>query len=248
MANLMLDPAFVALHETPLQVDFTPKYGSMQDVAGAQDFVIPAKKGSHGAVLMFHEFWGLNNQIKMTAEKLHEETGFGVIAVDLYGGKVFTSAKDASEAMRAVNQTEADKQIAGTIDAIFSSHILGDSVRKLGTIGYCFGGGYSLETALEDDGAISACVMYYGHPEQDLTRLSRLQAPLLGFFGAQDTGITPAIVDRFKADLKTDGKDYRIYSYDAPHGFANPSNPRYNKAATEDSWKKTISFFKSNLR
>jgi carboxymethylenebutenolidase len=248
MAALTLDPSFVALHESPLQVDFTPKYGHMEDVAGVQDFVIPAKKGSHGAVLMFHEFWGLNNQIKMTAEKLHAETGFGVIAVDLYGGKIYTDPKEASTAMRDLNEGDATKQIASTIVAVLKNHILGDSVENLGTIGYCMGGGYSLETALIGAGAIKACVMYYGHPEQDQTRLTRLQAPLLGFFGTQDKGITPAMVDQFKADLKTDGKDFHIYSYDAPHAFANPSNPHFNKEATEDSWKKTVSFFKVQLR
>jgi len=250
MAALTLDPNFVALHESPLQVDFTPKYGHMEEVAGAQDFVIPAKKGSHGGVLLFHEFWGLNNQIKMTAEKLHAETGFGVIAVDLYGGKVYTDPKEASTAMRDLNEGEANKQITDTILAILEKdkHILGESVENIGTLGYCMGGGFSLETALNDETAVKACVMYYGHPEQDQTRLSRLQAPLLGFFGTQDKGITPALVDQFKADLKTDGKDAHIYSYDAPHGFANPSNPKFNKEATADSWKKTVSFLKVQLR
>src|SRR5579862_5312504 len=84
MANLSLDPAFLALHETPIQEDFTPKYGHMIPVAGVSDFVVPANDGSRGAVIMFHEFWGLNNQIKETAEKLHEDTGYGVVAVDLY--------------------------------------------------------------------------------------------------------------------------------------------------------------------
>ena len=247
MAQLAKDPTFIALHEKPVQNDFTPKYGQMQSVAGGSRFVVPASPGAHGGVLLFHEWWGLNNNIRETAEKLHQATGDGVIAVDLYGGKVATTPQQASSLVQSVREDAALQQIHETVDAVLQGHVLGDSVTKIGTMGYCFGGGYSLETALADDDAVKACVMYYGHPELDLTRLNRLNAPLLGFFGSQDKGITPKLVDKFKTALKEDRKHFHIYSYDTPHAFANPSNPHYNKEATEDSWKKTVAFFRREL-
>jgi carboxymethylenebutenolidase len=148
--------------------------------------------------------------------------------------------------MKAVNATSAQIQIDATLDAI-NRGLLGQHVDRIGTIGYCFGGGWSLQTALNDNEKIKACVMYYGFPEQNLDRLDALKAPLLGFFGTQDPRINPKVVGKFKSDLNTEHKEFYIFSYDAPHAFANPSNPHFNKQATEDSWKKTIAFFKRHL-
>jgi carboxymethylenebutenolidase len=247
MADLALDPAFLALHEAPLQEDFTPKYGHMIPVNGVSEFVVPANDGSRGAVIMVHEFWGLNNQIKETAEKLHEDTGFGVVAVDLYDGQVATTPEAAGQLMHAVNADKAKAQIKATIDAVLHHELVGKGITKIGTIGYCFGGGWSLQAALSNNHAVKACVMYYGFPELDLHRLNELHAPLLGFFGSQDKGITPVVVEKFKTALNADHKDFEIHSYDAPHAFANPSNPHYNKEATADSWAKTVAFFKELL-
>ena len=247
MANMATDPKFIALHEAPIQEDFTPKYGHMMEIAGGNDFVVPANHGKHGAILLVHEWWGLNNQIKQTAEKLHEDTGLGVVAIDLYGGKVASKPADAGQYMKSVNEDNARHQMADTITAILHQDVVGKGIRHIGTVGYCFGGGQSLQAALDGGAEIQACVMYYGYPELDAARVEKLHAPLLGFFGSQDQGITPAKVDQFKQVLTQDHKHFQIFSYDAPHAFANPSNPHYNREATADSWKKTIAFFKEKL-
>lgn len=247
MAELALDPKFIALHEAPEQTDFRPRLGHMAMVAGANDFVVPAKHGSHGAIILVHEWWGLNNQIKQTAERLRRDTGFGVVAIDLYGGKVTNDPQQAGQYMRSVDESKARDLLQATIHEVLRDDVVGASIRKVGTIGYCFGGGQSLQAALDAGQEVQACVMYYGYPELDANRLDKLQAPLLGFFGTQDQGITPAKVDQFKQVLAQDNKEFKIYSYDAPHAFANPSNPHYNKEATADSWKKTVEFFKRNL-
>jgi len=247
MAALTLDPNFRALHELPVQESFTPKYGEMKPVGGMNAFVTPASDGSHAAVIMFHEWWGLNNQIRETAEKLHEDTGVGVVAVDLYDGKVASSTDEAGQLVRSVNAGAARKKVDAVISAILHDNLVGKHISRIGTIGYCFGGGWSLQTALSDNNKVRACVMYYGYPELDLGRLRALKAPLLGFFGSQDKGITPAIVDKFKDALTADHKNFEIHSYDAPHAFANPSNPHFNKEATEDAWERTVAFVKKEL-
>ena len=246
--NILADSAaFRALHEPPVQVDFTPEYGHMESIAGAADFVVPPAHGDHSAVLLFHEWWGLNNQIKMTAEKLHEATGVGVVAIDLYGGKVTDKPDEAGQIMQHVDSDAAAKLVRATVNAMADGSAFGEKIRRIGTLGYCFGGGWSLHTALADNSEVKACVMYYGYPELDPHRLQALKAPLLGFFGNQDKGITPELVGKFMALLKQEGKDFSITSYDAPHAFANPSNPHFNKQATEDSWKKTVAFYKRYL-
>lgn len=247
MADMAGDPSFRAAHMPPIQMDFTPKYGHMGEVAGAQDFIVPANTGSKGAVVMIHEWWGLNNQIKSTAEKLHEATGFGVIAVDLYGGKVTSKPDEAAKLMQAVDDSAAKAQLRATVDSILKDHVLGDSVTKIGTIGYCFGGGYSLQTALVCGPQVSACVMYYGFPETDPTKLTSLSAPVLGNFANKDTFITPALVDKFAVAMRAAGKKLIVHRYDAVHGFANPSNPKYDKAATADAWKHSVAFLKKYL-
>jgi len=247
MANMTLDPAFRALHEAPVAFNFVPEYGHMGKVAGADAYIVPASPHSHGGVVMIHEWWGLSNQIKATAEKLHEATGDGVVAVDLYGGKVATTADAAAAAMRAVNEEAATAQLKATIDAILHEHVLGESVRKVGTVGYCFGGGYSLKAALAGGSDVSACVMYYGYPELSPQKLEALHAPVLGNFANKDGFITPSVVDQFVTAMHAAGKPLTVYRYDADHAFANPSNPHYDQKATALAWRRTVAFFKKHL-
>jgi carboxymethylenebutenolidase len=116
-------------------------------------------------------------------------------------------------------------------------------------IGWCFGGGWSLQTALEVPQGISAVVMYYGQPEKDRVRLEGLRSPLLGLFGADDKSIPPAAVRELEANLKQLGKSAEIHIYDgAGHAFANPSGTNYRPAAAEDAWRRTVAFFKQHLK
>src|SRR4051812_14416046 len=111
MVALTTDAAFRALHESPIQQDFMPLYGHMATVANAPAFVVPASDGARGGVIMVHEWWGLNNQIKQTAEKLHHDTGVGVIAVDLYGGKSATTRDEAAKLVQSVDENAATQQL-----------------------------------------------------------------------------------------------------------------------------------------
>lgn len=247
MAALAAKPAFMALHDLPVQTDFAPKLGHMQSVAGANDFVVPASKGVRGGVLMVHEWWGLNSQIKSTAEKLHAATGLGIVAIDLYHGQVATTREDASKYMQSVKEDEAGRQVQATLDAMRATNLLGRPMKRIGSIGYCFGGGWSLMAALQGGKKVDACVMYYGHPELDQASLAKLHAPVLGFFGNLDTGITPKLVDEFVVAMRKAGKHLSVHRYNAVHAFANPSNPKYDPAATADAWKYTVAFFKRRL-
>ena len=122
-------------------------------------------------------------------------------------------------------------------------------VDKVGVIGWCFGGGWSLQTALMLGDEIDATIIYYGRLVTEPEALEPLTSPVLGIFGAEDQGIPIDSVRAFEAALGDLGKPAAIHVYEgADHAFANPSGTRYNAEAAEDAWMKTVSFLAGNLK
>jgi carboxymethylenebutenolidase len=120
---------------------------------------------------------------------------------------------------------------------------------KIGTIGWCFGGGWSLNTALMLPSEVDATVIYYGRLVTDPEQLKTLEMPILGIFGAEDQGIPLDMVKEFESALQTLNKDAGIHIYEgADHAFANPSGTHYNAEAAADAWGKTLAFFEANLK
>ena len=230
-------------HMDPIPFQYKDAKGTMEtystpDGKTTTSYVVRSKEKSNKYILVFHEWYGLNDYIKKESDEIAEKLGnVNVIAVDLYEGQVATNSSEASKLMQSVTDGRAISIIRGAADYAGSDAVLG-------TVGWCFGGGWSLQAALTLPDKVKMCVMYYGMPEQDKEKLQLLNAKLLGFYGTRDQHLTPAVVDKFKADLDALGKPYGIYSYDAGHGFANPSNPVYDASATSDTKEKMYSFFK----
>jgi len=196
------------------------------------------------SVVVIHEWWGLNQHIKHWSDRL-AEAGYAALAVDLYGGKVATTPDDAMKLMKAVDDEEA----LATLRAAFT--YLGENAATKATerasIGWCFGGKWSLELALAEP-ELDAAVVYYGHVERNPERLAKLKAPLLAIFGNQDEAIPPKIVDEFEFGLEQAGdKTYTIKRYDAQHAFANPSGARYDDEAASAAWAEVRAFLKKEL-
>lgn len=191
-------------------------------------------------ILMFHEWYGLNDYIKKEADELQSQLGdVTVLVLDLYDGKVAQNNEEASSYVKQVSKERALNIIKGAVTYSNSTQI--------GTIGWCFGGGWSLQSAIELGDKCKACVMYYGMPEGDISRLEMIKAPVLGIFGNLDQNITPAVVSKFQENMKSINKPLTVYTYDAVHAFANPSNPKHDPEATKDAKEKTLKFFKDNL-
>jgi carboxymethylenebutenolidase len=248
MKEFTKDPAFRAEHLAPEKIDFTPQHGTMKKVAvsggpEANVFVVPMKEGGKAAVVMIHEWWGLNDHIKREAERLHAATGYGVLAVDMYDGKVATSSEQAGEFVRAVNDERCHAILTATIESARGGSILGKKAEKIGTIGYCFGGGWSFQAALRNGSLVDACVLYYGMPETDPAKLGTLTAPVLGIFGKRDARLGPELVGKFATGMATALKPLDIRMYDAVHAFANPSNPKYDKASADKAWGEVLAFY-----
>ncbi|MGH8282007.1 MAG: dienelactone hydrolase family protein, partial [Gammaproteobacteria bacterium] len=167
--------------------------------------------------------------------------------VDLYGGHAATTPEAAVKLMQGVLADTA----AASSNLRQAYTYVHDALHapRVGVIGWCFGGGWSLQTALMLPDQLNAAVMYYGRPVNDVAELSKLRMPLLGFFGEQDKGITPADVRAFQAALKQAPVNAEVHEYaDAGHAFANPSGGNYRPAAAADAWKRTLAFFARNLK
>ncbi|MEO8704705.1 MAG: dienelactone hydrolase family protein [Kofleriaceae bacterium] len=228
---------FKAMHELPTTGPAQRK-GETIDLAGGKAYLsLPAGTGPFPAIIVIHEWWGLNANIEHWADRL-AANGWAAIAVDLYG-KVTTTKEDAMAAMKAVDDTKAAATITAAIEFVAKDPRI--TATKKAVIGWCFGGGWSLQTALahpELDGAI----MYYGQLENDVAKLATIKARVLGIFGEKDEGIPPAKVKEFEGALKTAGVRAEIHEYDAAHGFANPSNPKYDEKNAGDAWQRVLAF------
>lgn len=195
-------------------------------------------------IIVIHEWWGLNDNIRMMADKLAGE-GYTALAVDLYYGKVADSPDSASTYARSVDEGEAIDNLTQAYGYLTEEQ----SAAKVGTIGWCFGGGWSLQTALAHPEKIDATVIYYGQLVTDTEQLKKLSMPILGIFGAEDKGIPPKQVNAFESALNEVDVTNSIHIYEgAGHAFANPSGTRYVEKAAEDAWQKTVRFLEENLK
>ncbi len=234
----LTEEEFKALHALP-KPDPKDLKGQVIDLAGTKAYLsLPAGKGPFPAIVVIHEWWGLNGNIEHWADRL-ASAGWAALAVDLYSGTVATTRDEALAAMKAVDDTKAAGVIRSGIDFLAADPRI--KATKKAVIGWCFGGGWSLQAALTNpdlDGAI----IYYGQLETDPAKLGAIKAKVLGVFGKKDKGIPPEQVAQFEAALKQAGVSEEIHEYDAEHAFANPSNPIYDQAAAADAWQKVLAF------
>jgi carboxymethylenebutenolidase len=197
-------------------------------------------------VIMIHEWWGLNDNVRTMARRLAGE-GYRVLAVDLYGGRVADSPTDAQQYMR-----EALENPTSAITNLRSANAyLRETLRspKVGVIGWCFGGGQSANAMIAMPTSIDATAIYYGSLPTDRAALSAVQSPVIGFFGEDDGGIPVEGVRTFESTLQELGKDVSVFVYGgAGHAFANPSGQNYVAGAASDAWAKTLVFFDDKLR
>jgi len=197
------------------------------------------------AVIMIHEWWGLNDNIRAMADRLAAE-GYIVFAVDLYGGKTASSAGEARVLM--VEVIEDPEPAEQNIRAAYEFLTQTAGAPRVASLGWCFGGHWSLNTALLFPDELDASVIYYGQVTDDEDRLRPLDMPLLGLFAADDSGIKVETVEAFRDALERLRKNYEIQIYPGVgHAFANPSGNNYNAAAAEDAWRRTLAFLKLHL-
>lgn len=245
-ASLGTDAGFVAAHSEPIRMQY-PTAGEMQsiDIHGDKPAVfysVQPKTPTANILLVFPEWWGLNEHIKREADALYTalDSKVNVIAIDIYDGLVAYTRDEAAGAMKDLKP----ERVEAIVNAIISKQ---PSRSRIATIGWCMGGGFALQAGILAGPNAAAVVMYYGMPEKNVERLKTLQAPVLAIFASKDDWITPAVAKQFERDMEAAGKKLTVKSYDAPHAFANPSNPDHDPNATQDAMSQSVAFLRKHL-
>lgn len=209
---------------------------------------VPAGKGPFPAIIVIHEWYGLNDWVKQNARELAAR-GYVTLAVDLYRGKVASEPGLAHELMRGLPEDRAARDLVAAATYLKGRPVV--NPQKIGSIGWCMGGGYSLAAALNIPD-LAACVICYGRLVTDSSALAKIPCPILGLFGEEDQGITPQSVREFEAGAKHAGKDVSTTIYPgAGHAFMNPGNknkPGYQPESAKDAWSKIYAFFAKTLK
>ena len=209
----------------------------------SEAYVARPQGKTQGALLVIHEWWGLNDWVKHQADQLAGQ-GYLALAVDLYKGQVATDPKQAASLMQAKDEKWGDQVEEAGLEWLKQNA----QGAKVATIGWCMGGGESLKASLNDPKDVNATVIYYGMPIADVARLKTLRGPVLGVWANKDRSITPDKVAAFDKALTEAGVKHDFHAYDADHAFANPSAGRFNGDAAKDAWGKTLKFLDANLK
>lgn len=197
---------------------------------------------ARGAVILIHEWWGLNGHIRGVADRLAKE-GFTVFAADLYRGKVATDAATAQQYLGAMDWKQAGEDLGRAAEALRQRQ----SGTKVGVTGFCMGGAVALFAAARDP-EIAACVPFYGIPGEDRVDVTKIRASVLGHFAKHDDFCSPDRVDALEKKLKGANVPAEIHRYDAQHAFFNDTRPDvYSKPNAETAWKRTVDFFHAKL-
>jgi carboxymethylenebutenolidase len=237
LAAVLADPELARAAAAGLH-DYTINTPQGRRVSGAlaMPVGVPAP-----TVVLIHEWWGLNDQIKAVTAEFGRQ-GYLAIAVDLMDGGVATTRDEARALTQAVDPAAATDTLAGWIEWL---RVHDASNRKIGTVGWCFGGGWSLNASIATP--VEATVVYYGRVSRTAEDLKMLKGPVLGHFGTRDGFIDAAMVSAWEAAMDEAGKAFTTHWYDAEHGFANPTSARYDEADARLAWERTLAFFGTHL-
>lgn len=199
-------------------------------------------KSSSAAVILIHEWWGINDHMRDIAARYAQE-GYTCILPDLYRGKV---TRDPEEAARLMNELPVEDGI-NTIESAIGTSAKKYGLGKIGITGYCMGGTFALRAACEID-SLAAAAPFYGDIPDEQT-LAKLKVPTLFIAGARDGWITPEKVNGLKEAAHQYKLPVEVASYDADHAFFNDTRPEvYHPEAAADAWQRVLNLFRERLQ
>ena len=247
MREVALSAAFMAAHEPPLPFDYAAKRGTdihFQTLDGTPGnaYYVSAPGATNKVLIIFHEWWGLNDYIRREADRWQDSLGdIDVYAVDLYDGKVAATADEAGKLMSGLDYRRTDNIIKGALAKAGRD-------KQVATIGWCMGGSYAFTAAVQAGAQASGCVMYYGFPEKDAKKIQPLKTDVLYIWASQDKFITRDLVAGLETQVKATGNKFTWQTFDANHAFANPSNPHYDAASALQAQVLALRFLRSHLQ
>jgi carboxymethylenebutenolidase len=239
LAAILADPVLAAAAAAGAE-DVTLKLdnGKMVTASVVMPDVTPAP-----AVILVHEWWGLNDQIKAVGAEL-AKLGYVAVSVDLYDGQVGTTPDEAKKYMSSVDPVVATETLEKWVGWAREHD---QTTEKVGTIGWCFGGGWSLNASIA--APVDATIVYYGNVAKNAEQLKSLKGPVMGHFATKDQWINKEMVDGFVEQMKLAGEPApKVFWYEADHAFANPSGGRYDEADAQLAWRRSTEFFTANLQ
>ena len=239
---------FAQAHLPPAPLAFTAQSTASMITFNTQDskegraYYVPSDQPTTRVLLLFHEWWGLNDYIRREAEEWGKMLGnVDVYAVDLYDGSVATTREEAGRLSKALDPKRAETIISGLLAKAGKD-------KEIATLGWCMGGSWAFTAGVMADKQTRAVVMYYGFPEKESKRIKPLQSDVLYIWASNDKFITKDVVTAFQQNVNATGNKLVWHTFDADHAFANPSNPKYDQRATEEARNITLSFLKEKLR
>ena len=245
---LAMNDDFKEAHMSPLPLNYTPgEFSAMikfatDDGKEGNAFYLPSDKPTGNVLIIFHEWWGLNDYIKKEAERLQLVLGnVDVYAIDLYDGQVATEAADAAKLSEGLSQKRGEAIVRGMI-----SHI--GVNKRVSTLGWCMGGTWAFTASLMLGEKAAGCVMYYGFPEKDEAKIKTLKTDVLYVYGTKDKFITKDAVDLFEKQVLGSLNKFERHDYNAVHAFANPSNPNFAAKEAKAAEVYMIDFLKKKLQ
>jgi carboxymethylenebutenolidase len=246
MRDFALDPAFQSLHSSPQLIDFQGN-GEMMAFPTADGklgsaYFLKAKKKSKKWLFVYQEWWGLNDNIKQQADIYYRDLGekVNVIAIDMYDGNVTTDPKEAGKLMSEAKESRLENIVNGAI-------AFAGKKAKIANVGWCFGGSWSLKSALLGGKQTVGSVMYYGMPVRDVAKLKTLNCDVLGLF-ANEKYISKEIIEDFATKMKEADKGLKYKIFDAVHGFANPSNAKHDPEKSKEAYEMALTYLKEKLK
>jgi carboxymethylenebutenolidase len=240
---------FVRAHAEPLPFHFVSQEGGEMmtfqtpDSVAANAFLIKAKVKSKQWLFVYQEWWGLNDYIKKQAETFYTDLGgkVNVIAIDMYDGKVATTREDAGKYMGEAKKERLESIMRGAVNFVGKK-------AKIASVGWCFGGGLSLQSAMIEGKQAVGCIMYYGMPEKEVAKLKTLKTDVLGLFAGKEKWINKDVVMEFDKNMKSSRKKLTFKIFDSEHAFANPSNPNFDKEASVEAYNMAMTYLKNKFK
>lgn len=245
MAQFVNAPGFASFHPSPAAFEFVAK-GEMvsfptSDGTDGKAYLLKASAPSDQWLFVYQEWWGLNDHIKHQAEVFYDDLGgkVNVIALDMYDGRVTSNPQEAGQIMQSVKEPRLEDIVKGALK-------LAGANAKIANVGWCFGGSWSLKSALLTGNQNIGSVMYYGMPVRDAEKLKTLNSDVLGLFATEEY-ISKAVIEEFATSMKIAGKELTYKIFPAAHGFSNPSNPKYDPEASKEAYEMAMTYLKAKF-
>jgi len=205
----------------------------------------PKNAGKYPSVIVIQEIWGVVDHIKDVCRRLANE-GYVALAVDLFGGKIVSNLEEGRKLRGELSEEHIMNDLKGgfrylqTLQSVYPG--------KIGSIGFCMGGGLSLLLACHNKD-IGAAVVFYGRNPSPIDLVKDINCPILGNYAGADMAITEDDINLLKQTLEKYGKTFNIKVYPgAPHAFFNDTRESYRPEAAKDAWERTVVFFNKCLK